>query len=104
MIFSIICEELGFIGALALIFLFLFIIYRLMMIALNAPDLFGSMICVGIMAHLSLQVILNIGVVTNVIPNTGVTLPFVSYGGTAVLFTLIEIGFALAVSNRIRLE
>lgn len=104
MIFSIICEELGLIGALAIIFIFLFIIYRLMRIALNAPDLFGSMLCIGIMAHLSLQVILNIAVVTNTIPNTGVTLPFISYGGSAVIFTMIEIGIALSVSNRIRLE
>lgn len=104
MIFSIICEELGFIGALAIIFIFLFIIYRLMLIALNAPDLFGSMLCVGIMAHISLQVILNIAVVTNVIPNTGVTLPFISYGGSAVMFTMIEMGIALGVSNRVRLE
>ena len=104
MIFSIICEELGFIGALAIIFIFLFIIYRLMLIASNAPDLFGSMLCIGVMAHISLQVILNIAVVTNTIPNTGVTLPFISYGGSAILFTIGEIGIALSVSNRIRLE
>lgn len=104
MIFSIVCEELGLIGAIAVVFLFLFIIYRLMLIASNAPDLFGSMLCVGIMAHISLQVILNIAVVTNVIPNTGVTLPFISYGGSAVMFTMVEIGLALGVSNRIRLE
>ena len=104
MIFAIICEELGLIGAIAVIFIFFFIIYRLMRLAVNAPDLFGSMLCIGIMAHISLQVILNIAVVTNVIPNTGVTLPFISYGGSAVIFTLIEIGIALSVSNRIRLE
>ena len=104
MIFAIICEELGLIGAIAVIFIFFFIIYRLMRLAVNAPDLFGSMLCIGIMAHISLQVILNIAVVTNVIPNTGVTLPFISYGGSAVIFTLAEIGIALSVSNRIRLE
>ena len=104
MIFAIICEELGLIGAIAVIFIFFFIIYRLMRLAVNAPDLFGSMLCIGIMAHISLQVILNIAVVTNVIPNTGVTLPFISYGGSAVIFTMIEIGIALSVSNRIRLE
>ncbi|MDO4265612.1 MAG: putative peptidoglycan glycosyltransferase FtsW [Eubacteriales bacterium] len=104
MIFSIICEELGLIGALLVIFLFIIIIWRLALIAINAPDLFGSMLCVGVLAHISLQVILNIAVVTNVIPNTGVTLPFVSYGGSAVIFTLGEIGIALSVSNQIRLE
>lgn len=104
MIFSIICEELGLIGAIAVVFLFLFIIYRLTQIAINAPDLFGSLLCVGVMAHLSIQVILNIAVVTGVIPNTGVTLPFISYGGSAVLFTMIEIGIALSVAHRIRLE
>lgn len=103
MIFTIICEELGFIGAAAVVLLFLCIIYRLMKIAQDSEDLFGSMLCVGIIAHLSIQVILNIAVVTGVIPNTGVTLPFISYGGSAVFFTLIEIGIALSVAHRIRL-
>ena len=101
MIFSIVCEELGLFGALAVILLFLFLIYRLFVIARNAPDMFGSMLVVGVMAHISLQVILNIAVVTNFIPNTGVTLPFFSYGGTAVIFLLLEMGIALSVSNRI---
>lgn len=103
MIFSIICEELGFIGAAAVIILFICLIVRLMWIARTAEDLFGSMLCIGIMAHLSIQVILNISVVTGVIPNTGVTLPFISYGGTAVFFTMMEIGIALSVAHRIRL-
>ena len=102
MIFSIICEELGLVGAIAIVIVFIFIIYRLMMIAANAEDLFGSLIVVGIAAHISIQVILNIAVVTGVIPNTGVTLPFISYGGTAVLLTMIEMGIALNVSNNIR--
>lgn len=86
MVFSVICEELGLFGGICLIILFILLIWRFMVIANNAPDLFGSMLVVGVMAHISLQVILNIAVVTNVIPNTGVTLPFISYGGTSVLF------------------
>ena len=101
MIFSIICEELGIFGAVCVIILYLFLIWRLMVIALNAKDKTGAFICVGIMAHISLQVILNIGVVTNTIPNTGITLPFISYGGTALVILLSEIGLALGVSKYI---
>ena len=100
MIFSIICEELGLFGAVSVILIFLFMIYRFMVIAFNAPDLFGALIVVGVMAHVAIQVILNIAVVTNTIPNTGITLPFVSYGGTSVVFLLGEMGMALAVSRR----
>ncbi|MCD8222008.1 MAG: FtsW/RodA/SpoVE family cell cycle protein [Clostridiales bacterium] len=104
MIFSIICEELGLFGAASIILVFLFLLYRLMLIAENAPDLFGALLVVGVMGHIAIQVILNIAVVTNTIPNTGITLPFISYGGTSVLFFMIEIGMALGVSNQIRLE
>ncbi len=104
MIFAVICEELGLFGALFVIFLFLFMIYRFVLIASNAPDLFGALIVVGVLAHIAIQVILNIAVVTNVIPNTGITLPFISYGGTSVLFLMIEMGMALSVSHQIRLE
>lgn len=104
MIFSIICEELGLFGAMCVIILFLLMIWRFMIIANNAPDLFGSLLVVGIMGHISIQVILNIAVVTNSIPNTGITLPFISYGGTSVLFLLSEMGIALNVSRRIKLE
>ena len=104
MIFSIICEELGVFGAVSVILLFFFLIWRLVVIANNAPDLLGSLLVVGIMAHISLQVILNIAVVTNSIPNTGVTLPFISYGGTSILFLMVEMGMALGVSAQIRVE
>lgn len=104
MIFSIICEELGLFGAVSLILIFMFMIYRFMVIAGNAPDLLGAMIVVGVMAHIGIQVILNIAVVTNSIPNTGVTLPFISYGGTSVLFLMLEMGLVLGVSNQIKLE
>ncbi len=101
MIFSIICEELGLFGAFAIILLFIMLIWRLMIIASNCEDAFGSMLVTGILAHISIQVILNIGVVTNTIPNTGISLPFISYGGTALLLTMIEIGLALGVGRGI---
>lgn len=104
MIFSIICEELGLFGAVCLILLFLLLIWRFLVIANNAPDLFGALIVVGIMAHIAIQVILNIAVVTNTIPNTGITLPFISYGGTSVAILLTEMGLALSVSRGIKLE
>ena len=75
-----------------------------MIFANNAPDLLGALIVVGVMAHIAIQVILNIAVVTNTIPNTGITLPFISYGGTSVLFLMMEMGMVLGVSNQIRLE
>ncbi len=104
MIFSIICEELGLFGAVAIIMMFLMLIWRLMVIANNAPDLFGALLVVGVMGHMAIQVILNIAVVTNTIPNTGISLPFISYGGTAVLFQLAEIGLVLNVAKRIQLK
>ena len=99
MIFSIICEEMGLFGAGILIFLFSLLIWRLMVVASHTRDLYGCLIVAGIMAHIMIQVILNIAVVTNTIPNTGITLPFVSYGGTSVLFLLSEMGIALNVSS-----
>lgn len=98
MIFSIVCEEWGLIGASGLVLLFFLLIWRFFVIAVHAKDLFGTMIASGAMAHLMIQVILNIAVVTNSIPNTGITLPFVSYGGTSILFLLAEIGLVLNVS------
>ncbi len=101
MIFSIICEEFGLVGATLLMLLFLLMGWRLLMIAVHVTDLFGCMIAVGIMGHIMIQVILNIAVVTNTIPNTGITLPFISYGGTSVLFLLSEMGLALNVSRHV---
>ena len=102
MIFSIICEELGLFGAGMIIILFLILIWRFFIIAINAKDLLGALIVTGAMAHMMIQVILNIAVVTNSIPNTGITLPFISYGGTSVLFLLLEMGLVLSVSNLVR--
>ena len=101
MIFTIICEELGIFGAIIVLLLFAYLIYRLLWIAQNAPNLQGTLIASGVMIHISLQVVLNISVVLNLIPTTGVTLPFVSYGGTSVLFLMAEIGLALSVSGQI---
>ena len=103
MVFSIICEELGLVGAAAVLLLFFMMLWRFAVIAGNAPDMFGTMLVTGVMAHIAIQVILNVAVVTNTIPNTGITLPFISYGGTSVLFLLIEMGLVLSVSNQIRI-
>lgn len=104
MIFSIICEELGLFGAVCVILLFLLLMWRFMVIANNARDLYGSLLVTGILAHIAIQVVLNIAVVTNTIPNTGVTLPFISYGGTSVVFLMAEMGLALSVSRGIQFE
>lgn len=101
MIFSIICEELGIFGGIIVISLFLYLIYRLFFIAQNAPDRFSGLMVTGIFAHISLQVILNLCVNLNVIPTTGVTLPFVSYGGTSVCLLMAEMAVALSVSRAI---
>lgn len=103
-IFTIICEELGIFGAVCTIFLYILILWRMMKIANNAADVYGSMLVVGIMAHFAIQVILNIAVVTGSIPNTGVTLPFISYGGTSVCILMAEMGIVLGVSRQIRLD
>ena len=99
MIFSIICEELGLVGAGILIGVFLILIWRFFVIAAKAEDLTGALIATGAMAHMMIQIILNIAVVTNSIPNTGITLPFISYGGTSVVFLLLEMGLVLSVSG-----
>ena len=104
MIFSIICEELGLFGGFAVIIMFIMLIWRFMVIANNAPDLFGALLVVGVLGHIAIQVILNIAVVTNTIPNTGISLPFISYGGSSVMFLLIEIGLVLSVARGIRLK
>lgn len=104
MILTIVCEELGVFGVIVVLVMFGLLLYRLMFIAKNAPDLYGSLVAGGIFAHISLQVILNIAVVTNMMPTTGVTLPFISYGGTSVLFLMTEMGIALGISRKIKLN
>ena len=104
MIFTIICEELGLFGAVCTVMLFIFLMYRFMVIATSAPDLYGSLIVAGVMTHIAVQLLLNIAVVTGVLPNTGITLPFISYGGTSVLFLMLEMGIVLSVSRSIKLD
>lgn len=104
MIFSIICEELGLFGAIAVIAMFILLLWRCMVIANNAPDLFGALLVVGVMAQIGIQVLINVAVATNSMPNTGIPLPFISYGGTSVTFLLCEIGLVLAVSKQIRIN
>lgn len=102
MIFSVVCEELGLFGGICLILLFGMMIWRFVIIALHSPDMFGFLLVAGVTAHIAIQVILNIAVVTNLIPNTGITLPFISYGGTSVMFLLAEMGIVLNVSRHIK--
>lgn len=102
MILSIICEELGVFGMMIVLILFGILLYRLAFIAQNAKDSYGSLIVTGIFSHIALQVIFNVCVVMNIIPTTGITLPFISYGGTAALFLMIEMGIAFNVSRTIK--
>lgn len=101
MIFSIICEELGLFGGGAVMILFIMLLWRMMRIATNARDNFSALLVTGVMAHIAVQAILNIAVVTNTIPNTGVSLPFISYGGSSVVFLLAEMGIVFGVSGKI---
>ena len=98
-IFSIVCEELGFLGAMALIILFAVFVVRGFIIASRAPDKFGSMLAVGLTAQIGIQAIVNIAVVTNTIPNTGISLPLFSYGGTALMMQLLQMGIVLNISR-----
>ena len=104
MIFSIVCEELGLFGAICVILLFAVLLWRFLIIAMTAPDLFGSMLVVGVLAHIGSQVFVNIAVATNLAPNTGIPLPFISYGGSSLIFLLAEIGLVLSVSRYIRIR
>ena len=103
MIFSIICEELGLFGAIAVLFMFVLLLWRMVIVANNAPDMYSALLVIGVIGHISLQVILNVAVVTNTIPNTGITLPFISYGGSATLFLLTEIGIVFNVARNIEI-
>ncbi|MBP0979868.1 MAG: putative lipid II flippase FtsW [Oscillospiraceae bacterium] len=98
-VFSVVCEELGFVGAAIIIILFALLVWRGFIIAMKAPDKFGSMLAVGLTAQVGLQAILNIAVVTNTIPNTGISLPFFSYGGTSLMMLLMQMGLILSVSR-----
>lgn len=103
-IFSIVCEELGLIGALVIVLLFCALVWRGFQIAMKAPDKFGSLLSVGITFQVGVQSMLNFFVVTNTLPNTGISLPFFSYGGTALLILLFEMGIVLSVSRSSNME
>lgn len=102
MIFTIICEEIGLFGAFAVILLYVFLIVRLFVVSLHAPDLYGTLIAVGVMIQIGIQAFLNVAVVTNMVPSTGITLPFISYGGSSVIILLIGIGIVLNISKQIK--
>ena len=101
-IFSIVCEELGFVGAVAIIVLFALLIYRGIKIGMNAKDRFGALLAMGIVFQVGLQVALNIGVVSDFLPNTGISLPFFSAGGTSLVILLGEMGMVLSISRSAR--
>ncbi len=103
-IFSIVCEELGFIGAVLIILLFGLLVWRGFVIGMKSPDKFGSMLAIGLTAQIGLQVAFNIAVVTNTIPNTGISLPFFSYGGTSLVMLLAQMGVVLSISRHIHAE
>ena len=103
-IFAVVCEELGLIGALVIILLFCALVWRGFTIAMHAPDKFGALLAVGLTFQVALQAALNIMVVSNTIPNTGISLPFFSYGGTALLILMSEMGIVLSVSRSAKLE
>jgi len=98
-IFAILCEEFGFIGAIAVILLFIYLVYRGLVIAFHAPDRFSAMVVIGIVAQVGLQALLNMMVVTNTIPSTGISLPFFSYGGSSLMILLAEMGVVLSISR-----
>lgn len=97
MIFSIVCEELGIFGGVCLLLMFGYMLYQMMIVAQNSEDIFGALLSCGIMFHFAYQILVNVAVTLNMIPNTGVSLPLISSGGTSVLFTMIEIGIVLSV-------
>ena len=103
-IYSIICEELGFIGGVSVIILYFVFMFRGYHIAKNANDLFSSITVIGIVGHVGLQALLNIGVVTGILPNTGITLPFFSAGGSSLLILLAEMGIILTISKHSRVD
>ncbi len=103
-VFSIACEELGFIGATFIIILFVLLVWRGFVIAMRSPDKFGAMLAVGITVQVGVQALLNIAVVTNTIPNTGISLPFFSAGGSSLMMLLMEMGVVLSVSRYSMME
>ena len=100
MIFAIICEELGVAGAIMLFLLYGYLLYQMYVIVKESSNVFGSMMVIGVMVHLVCQIVINVSVATNVIPNTGVTLPFISSGGSALLMTMVECGMCIGIRRQ----
>jgi cell division protein FtsW len=103
-IYSIVCEELGFIGGVGVIVLYFVFIFRGLHIAKNSRDVFSALTVIGIVGHVGTQALLNIGVVTGLLPNTGITLPFFSAGGSSLIILLAEMGIILTISRRARID
>ena len=103
-IFAVVCEELGFIGAALIVIAFALLVWRGFTIALRAPDRFGMLMCIGLVFQVGLQTVLNILVVTNTLPNTGISLPFFSYGGTSLVMLLVQMGIVLSISRSSNIE
>ena len=103
-IFSVFCEEMGFVGALLVLVLFALLVWRGFVIAMKAPDKFGFMLALGLTLQIGLQVAINVAVVSNLMPNTGISLPFFSYGGTSILMLMLQMGVVLSISRQARME
>ena len=103
-IFSVYCEEMGFIGAAILLLLFALLVWRGFSIAMRAPDKFGCMLAIGLTVQIGLQVAINVAVVSNLLPNTGISLPFFSYGGTSLLMLMAQMGVVLSISRQARMQ
>jgi cell division protein FtsW len=101
-VFAIVCEELGLFGALLVLFLFMLLILRGFWIAVNARDTFGRLLVAGVSTRLAIQTFLNVAVVTNLIPVTGISMPFFSYGGSSLVIQMVEMGIVLAVSRQLK--
>lgn len=99
MIFSIICEELGLFGGIAIILMFILLLWRIRDAGVYCTDMYGSLVITGIFVHIAIQVLINIAVVTNTIPNTGIPMPFISFGGSSVIFILIEMGIVMNIAR-----
>ena len=103
-IFSVFCEEMGFVGAVLVLLLFALLMWRGFKIAMKAPDKFGCMLALGLTLQIGIQVAINVAVVSNLLPNTGISLPFFSYGGTSILMLMAQMGVVLSISRQSRME
>jgi cell division protein FtsW len=103
-IFSVFCEEMGFVGAVLVLVLFALLVWRGFIIGMRSPDKFGCMLAIGLTLQIGLQVAINVAVVSNLMPNTGISLPFFSYGGTSILMLMLQMGVVLSISRQARME